>query len=412
VPILYSDSPVRLTLPDFYTPQGKLVYATGHSTDVPPNTEIDIARFQRDMAALSPDGRVRPVSGFGMLRNFRAGYVPSFVAGIEQSLGDMRFSASYVGTAGVSLPAMAFPNSYDGAGPGFAPYTQFDSAGQFAAGYGQIITMSNWSHSTFHSLQTSASKSSARLGLSFQASYTFGKSIDDTSAVLGGFSSSSSGMVLQTSAQNPRDWRAEKGPSVFDVTHVFSLSAFQDLPMMRLPLLRAAPRKAVTGWQLMSVTTLMTGMPFTVFSGIQQTGAGFNSADRPDQIGTPSLSTSRTIREDYFGLGANNASYFSIPIHIPGGTGPNEGRFGTLGRNTFRGPGMHNFDLALIKDTLIGRRANAELLTLQFRGEFFNAFNIVNFGLPSNIVLGTGFGTINRTATPSRQIQLSLKLLY
>jgi len=49
---------------------------------------------------------------------------------------------------------------------------------------------------------------------------------------------------------------------------------------------------------------------------------------------------------------------------------------------------------------------------MQFRAEFFNVFNLVNFGLPANIILGPGFGFISRTAGPSRQIQLSLKLLY
>ena len=97
---------------------------------------------------------------------------------------------------------------------------------------------------------------------------------------------------------------------------------------------------------------------------------------------------------------------------MPDGTGPNQGRFGTLGRNTFRGPGYHNVDLSLIKDTAFGRRGNAEALTLQFRAEFFNVFNLVNFGLPSNIVRGSGFGLISSTAGPSRQIQFSLKLLY
>jgi hypothetical protein len=49
---------------------------------------------------------------------------------------------------------------------------------------------------------------------------------------------------------------------------------------------------------------------------------------------------------------------------------------------------------------------------LEFRAEFFNIFNIVDFGLPSNTVLGTGFGIISHTAGPSRQIQFSLKLIY
>jgi len=51
-------------------------------------------------------------------------------------------------------------------------------------------------------------------------------------------------------------------------------------------------------------------------------------------------------------------------------------------------------------------------VNLQFRAEFFNIFNQVNFGLPSNIVRGSGFGIISKTAGPSRQVQFSLKLTY
>jgi len=45
----------------------------------------------------------------------------------------------------------------------------------------------------------------------------------------------------------------------------------------------------------------------------------------------PKLSTNGAVRADYFGRGANNTSFFSIPINVPGGTGPNQGYFGTLG---------------------------------------------------------------------------------
>jgi len=166
------------------------------------------------------------------------------------------------------------------------------------------------------------------------------------------------------------------------------------------------------GWQLLDITTLTTGPPFTVYSGTQQTGVGLSGADRPDLLAMPNFSTSRTVREDYFGMGLANSSFFRIPINIPGGTGPNHGRFGTLGRNTFRGPGFRDFDIALIKDTAFGHRGNGELANLQFRAEFFNIFNEVNFGLPSNIALGSGFGVISKTAGPSRQIQFSLKLNY
>jgi hypothetical protein len=97
---------------------------------------------------------------------------------------------------------------------------------------------------------------------------------------------------------------------------------------------------------------------------------------------------------------------------VPGGTGPNQGRFGTLGRDTFRGPGYQDWDFALIKDTPFGQRGKGDLGIVEFRAEFFNLFNIVNFGLPANIVRGSGFGEISRTTGTSRQIQFSLKLVF
>jgi hypothetical protein len=272
--------------------------------------------------------------------------------------------------------------------------------------------MTNRSHSTYHALQASLQKDLTASGLGIQASYTFSKSIDDTSAVFGGFISGFSGAVSQTGPQNPFDTRADKGPSNFDIKDALAFSLFQDLHADSVALLRPLGKKLTAGWQLLGIGTVTSGLPFTIYSGVQQTGYGSQNTDRPDQIGTPVLSTSRTVREDYFGLGTNNASYFYIPIDVPGGTGPNKGVFGTLGRNTFRGPALRDFDMALIKDTPVLSGANGERASLQFRTEFFNLFNIVNFGLPSNIVLGPGFGEISRTASNSRQIQFSLKLIY
>jgi hypothetical protein len=220
--------------------------------------------------------------------------------------------------------------------------------------------------------------------------------------------------VAQGYPQNPYDTHAEKGPSSFDVTHGFGLSVAQDLHLEEVDFLRPIDRKVTDGWELLSISSISSGSPFTIFSGIQQTGAGSNGVDRPNQIAKPHLSTARHDREDYFGEGVNNATtFFSIPIHLAGGTGPNQGYFGTVSRNSFRGPAFYNFDFALIKDTPFGRRkSGAERVDLQFRGEFFDLFNIVTMGLPANILNGSGFGEISKTAGNSRQIQLSLKLIY
>jgi hypothetical protein len=399
-------------LPTAYTTGGAPIFASGDSKQVSGNTLMDVQRFEEDLAALSPDHRITPLVVAGIAGNFRGGYMGTWTAGIEQKIGSATLNAAYVGTAGIKLPVMDFPNAYAGADPEFAPYTRFDASGRVIGGYGPVALMTNRSHSTYHSVQTSAQKDLTASGLGFQASYTFSKSIDDTSAVAGGFVSGSSGAVSQTGPQNPFDTRADRGPSGFDITHAFAFSLFQDLHADRVPFLSPLGKPLTAGWQLLGIGTFLSGSPFTIYSGVQQTGAGSGGTDRPDQAGVPVVSTSRTVREDYFGLGEKNASLFSIPTNVPGGTGPNHGRFGTQGRNTFRGPAFRNFDMALIKDTPFGRRAGGELATLQFRAEFFNVFNVVNLGLPSNIVLGPGFGQISRTAGSSRQIQFSVKVVY
>jgi hypothetical protein len=416
VAVPFQNTFVPQNLPTAYNIQGQPIFPNGRTQDVPPNTEIDLPRFQKDLDALIPGNQVQLLQVTGIAKNFANGYIGSWTAGVDHDFGDFKFNASYVATTGIHLARVYWPNSYAGASPTFAPFTQFNSAGQATGGYAQESLMTSGSHSTYHALQTSLTKNSARTGLGLQASYTYSKSIDDTSAVLGGLLGST-GTVLQTVPQNPWDPSAEKGPSTFDVTHVFTVSAIQLLPLQKVGFLRPLGGTLTKGWQFLNITTLTTGSPFTVFSGVQQTGVGLGGGDRPDLISMPHFSTGRAVRDDYFGRGSiegvnENASFFNIPIGIPGGTGPKQGRFGTLGRDSFRGPDFHDFDFALIKDTPFGHRGNGELGTVEFRTELFNLFNIVNFGLPSNIVSGSGFGIISKTAGNSRQIQFSLKVIY
>ncbi len=411
VAVPFSPTVTQLTLPEPYTTSGELLFASGDTSKVAANTPIDVQRFQNDLAALTPGHQVQLLTVAPISRNFRNGYIGTWTAGFDQDFHVFKLSASYVGTAGAHLQSVLFPNGYSGASPGFAPFTQFDSSGNVTGGYSSILVMSNSSHSSYHSLQTSVTQNNSRIGLSFQASYTFAKSIDDTSALLGGLPANA-GAIIQAPPQDPFQPEKDKGPSTFDIRHGFSLSAFQALPFDRIGFLDGISKKITSGWQLLNITSISSGAPFSVYSGVQQTGFGINGADRPDLVTMPDISTSRPVREDYFGRGKDNASFFFIPIGVAGGTGPNQGRFGTLGRNTFRGPAFHQFDFALIKDTSFGRRGKNELGIVEFRAEFFNLFNLVNFGLPSNIVQGSGFGLISRTAGTSRQIQFSLKLIY
>ena len=413
-------------LPTTYTPEGVNIFASGKTTTVAPNTVMDVDRYEKDMATLTDATAISALNLSGIDPKFGNAHLFTWTVGLERKIGNLTADASYVGTAAEKLPRYSFPNGYPGATAEFAPHTNFDSAGNVTGGFGVENVITDDAHSSYNALQASLFGTLGHGGPGIQASYTWSKSLDTTSEVIGG--TGSTGAVASGFSQNPFDTHAEKGPSAFDVAHGFSLSVAQDLHMAQAGFLRPVSRKVTDGWELLSISSISSGAPFTVFAGVQETGAGSNGVDRPDQIAKPKLSTARKNREDYFGMGAENGpTYFSIPVFVPGGTGPNQGRFGTLGRNTFRGPAYYDFDFALIKDTPFGtRKSGAERVDLQFRSEFFNLFNIVNMGMPANtlgvavnntaqtasISTTNGFGEISKTAGTSRQIQFSLKVIY
>ena len=80
--------------------------------------------------------------------------------------------------------------------------------------------------------------------------------------------------------------------------------------------------------------------------------------------------------------------------------------FGNAGRNSLRGPGTKNVDFSLVKNSPVvgGRR-------LQFRAEFFNLFNWINYDNPNRTALTPNFGRIF-SAGPPRQVQLGLRLIF
>ena len=410
-PLAYGFTITPSMLPIAYDLSGNDILAKG-AKNIPANTPMDVDRYEKELAHVTSSGAVSALNLSGIDAKFGNGALYTWTLGLERKIANLTADLGYVGTVAQKLPRISFPNAYPGATPEFAPYTQFNSAGDVTGGFGVMNVMTNDVHSNYNALQASLFGTVGHGGPGIQASYTWGKSIDTTSMVLSG--TGSTGATTSGASQDPFDLRAEKGPSAFDATQNFGLSVAQDLHMESASFLSVLPRSFTYGWELLSISSISSGAPFTVYSGLQQTGAGANGVDRPDQIAVPKLSTARTNRQDYFGMGAANASiYFNIPVHIAGGTGPNQGRFGTLGRDTFRGPAYYDYDFAMIKDTPFGRRASgAERMDVQFRGEFFNLFNIVNMGLPSNILTGSGFGEISKTAGTSRQIQLSLKLIY
>lgn len=399
VPVPFSDSLIPFAAPAVYMPQGGPVYPNGTSI-VAANTPVNITRFEMDLAGQLPTDQIEPLQVFGQSSDYHDGYLATYTLGIEQEWRGFGASASYIGVDGIGLEGAQFPNNYKGASPGFAPFSAFNAAGLFTGGFGFENLSANTGHSTYNAGELVIRKAPTQWNLGFNASYTYSRSIDNAPSGGGG-----------VSPADPQNFKLEKGPSSFNVGQNLSFAVSLGLPFSHW-VNHGALRALASGWQTTAIGQLSSGLPFTVLSGEQQTGYGVGGGDRPDQIAPPVLSTSRSNPTDYFGRGADNASFFYIPIGVPNGTGPFHGRLGTLGRNTFVGPPLHNLDLALWKDTQIAKRGNGEDYKIEFRAEFYNILNIVNFGLPNDVITGSGFGFIHSTAANSRQLQFSLKLMY
>src|SRR5205823_27586 len=144
----------------------------------------------------------------------------------------------------------------------FARFTDFDGSGVVTGGFGFESVMTATSHSSYNALQTSLSGNVGHGGPSLQAGYTWGKSLDDVSGIIGG--TGSTGAVTLFSPQNPFDTRAERGPSSFDVTHAFTLSAAQDLHFEHLGIQSDRTHLLTKGWELLSISSITSGSPFTV----------------------------------------------------------------------------------------------------------------------------------------------------
>jgi hypothetical protein len=187
-------------------------------------------------------------------------------------------------------------------------------------------------------------------------------------------------------------WRADYATSSADVKHAFLLSSVYELPFGKgKRYLTRGPASYILGnWEWSNILGLYGGQPVAVTLGFDNASLGSAGGQRPDLVGDPVLSDPTRLR--WF-----NTSAFARPAQL---------KFGNAGRNLFRGPGLKNYDTALMKNFVLH-----EQKTLQFRTEFFNAFNLVNFGQPNANFSSQDFGVI-LSARASRSIQFSLKLSF
>jgi hypothetical protein len=264
--------------------------------------------------------------------------------------------------------------------------------------YGSIGSINSGVDSNYNAAQITLTKRMTH-GFSFLTNFTWARELDD-------FAPAGGSPFLTNSCYCGRYF--DYGPSDDDLNKTFKINGEYLVPRVGLP---KVIDKIVNGWELSGTVTWQTGFPFTIFSGADNSLSGM-LGDRAD------LAVS-SVQQAVLGSGRSHAAevqeWFNTNAFVPNATGT----FGDTGKNILRGPRFFDADLAAVKNAKITER-----LSMEFRAEFFNAFNNVNFGRPDGNLadLGTTFGEITGMAGSSssntygtaqpRIIQFAMKLAF
>ncbi|MBS1850315.1 MAG: TonB-dependent receptor [Acidobacteria bacterium] len=308
-------------------------------------------------------------------RHNRTSYSSQWNLGIQRSFGsNLLAEVNYVGNKANKLE-INFDRNQPLPGPG-----NIDDRRPIQ-GYTVMDWKENSGWSSYHSLQAKLEKRFSS-GLSVLTFYTWSHTMDLASGLYSG------------SLIDVYDPNKNRGLSDIDMRHNFVFSYIYELPIGpgKRFLVSGNPvlRKLSEGWQIAGITSLHSGTPISVDLGLDNANVGGSA--RPDQISNPNLSHSQRTPQRWF-----DTSAFAMPGAYS---------FGNAGRNTIIAPGAQNWDMSISKRTSITERA-----MLEFRTEFFNMFNHVQFTPPDTNFSSPTFGQI-LDARAQRQLQFGMKLLF
>ncbi|MGH9325404.1 MAG: TonB-dependent receptor domain-containing protein [Terriglobia bacterium] len=288
-------------------------------------------------------------------------------------------------------PAIYIP----GVGPNDQPLSTASNIQQrrINPNFGSVGLLYDNYYSNYNALQLNLERRFSR-GLSFTANYTWSKELDNIGSLIDGVPTT-----------DPFDVDFDYGPSNDNFPGIFNFSAVWSVPTFHLTGVAA---DLLNNWELTSIATWHSGYPLTIYSGFDNSLTGVG-ADRADFTGT---SISQAVLNPGRSHGQLISQYFDTSLFAPNAIGT----FGTAGKGIISGPGYFDTDFGLLRNIKLTERAS-----LQFRAEFFNLFNSVNFGAPDTSVAdGPIFGTITSTAPEPpgggggapRILQFALKLLF
>jgi hypothetical protein len=359
-----------------------------------------------------------PLTNLTLAPNLPLPYSQDWDLNIQRALGaDLLLEVGYVGTKGTKLPRFVEGNpaiyipGFDSSGDPISTSSNADqrrlysgctlAASSPPCTYSSTGLIEGIANSSYNALEASLKKRFSH-GLSFLASYTYSKSIDDASSFNMTGSAAKPVAGENDLAQNPFDVNAERGRSLFDARNRLVLSYQWSLPFWKEP--HGWYQHAFGDWQLNGIVTMMSGTPFTVFDstdfsvqGSAPEISGFFS-NRPNVV--PGQNPNSGPRTPSAWL--NRAAFQQI-IQDP--NSPVQ-QFGTAGRNIAQGPGYADWDFSLFKNIRV-----TEGKEFQFRAEFFNLLNHPNFRLPDSDISSPTFNQILEALAP-RQIQFALKFMF
>jgi len=286
--------------------------------------------------------------------------------------------AAYVGTRNRNGRYTTQLNYADKNVPGASTGNTDQRRLYFSSGLGNVESQVQDRESNYNSMQLALIKRYSH-GFTITSNYTLSK-------VEGNFG----GEIIPYTL--PQDRSLIWGPLDQDHRHRFTTSWVWDLPGGNM---EGPMKHVIGGWQWTGVMQFQTGRPFTVTSGRDNSLDGIGN-DRAKLTGVSVDPPSGSLQTVWF----NGAAFAVNDI----------GTWGEVGRGAYYGPSLHTWDMGLFKNFRIGTDSN-----VQFRAEFFNVFNQVNFDLPNTNVSGGNFGRITRT-DPSfgdpRILQFGLKFVF
>jgi hypothetical protein len=311
----------------------------------------------------------------------------------RQMTNNLALSVGYVGSYSDRLDETGLFNTALTPGPGTP--AQVNQRQPFPWISGTPFFGTDRGNANYNALQIKLDHRFAN-GFQYLVSYTWSKAIDTGSS--GWFAAENgSGAGGSSSLQNYYDPNGSRSVSSYDIPHFLSMSGVWELPFgkgKRYFSQHALASRLLGNWQMNGVVQLRSGQPYNLavsgdVANIGNSVSWWNYA-RPNLVGNPQPAHPTT--QEWF-----NPSAFAVPSFS----------YGNFGRNVLRTPSVADADFSLFKNFLI-----TESTIVSFRAEFFNLFNIQNYGAPDSLIGDPAAGRITSNVIPPRQIQFGLHINF